>query len=76
MPISPLCRQFARILGGTPSIINGVCTVARSRPIQETILGRRARSFLVKLQQFSFESVDKNGNALCLGESVIHVQFK
>lgn len=72
MAVSTLCSQFAKILRGTPSIINGVCSVSRSRPLNERILGRKAKSFLTTMQMFSFESMDKNGNALCMGESVVH----
>ncbi|CAH8246830.1 DUF1259 domain-containing protein [Paenibacillus melissococcoides] len=69
---SPLCRQFAQILGAQAQVINGVCTASRVRNnIKPTILGRRSRSFLTIPQAFSFESVSRNGKALCLGETVI-----
>ncbi|MFD1397078.1 DUF1259 domain-containing protein [Kroppenstedtia eburnea] len=65
-----LCNQFGRILGGTSEITPGpVCFVTRERRFRETILGRRTRSPLVRAQLFSFESIDKSGRALCLGET-------
>lgn len=41
------------------------------RNIPVTILGRPSRSALTVPMMFSFESMDQNGNALCLGETVI-----
>lgn len=66
-----LCRNFARILGGSESIVNGVCLVQRFRDIPFTILGRRTNSPLVNPQFFTFEDVDRQGNALNLGETVL-----
>mgnify|MGYP001229761895 CR=1 FL=1 len=67
-----LCRQFAAILGAEPQIINGVCTASRVRnDIRPVILGKRSRSFLTLPQAFSFESIGRDGRALCLGETVI-----
>jgi hypothetical protein len=67
-----LCMEFARILDATPSIINGVCTATKSRSnIRPIVLGRRANSFMFVPQAFSFENIDSNGEALCLGETVI-----
>ncbi|OCA81654.1 hypothetical protein A8F94_22590 [Bacillus sp. FJAT-27225] len=67
-----LCEEFARILNSTPSIINGVCTATRSRTnIHPVVLGRRAESFMFVPQAFSFENMDNQGRALCLGETVI-----
>nr|WP_263328568.1 DUF1259 domain-containing protein [Neobacillus sp. Marseille-Q6967] len=72
MEPSNLCREFARILGATPTVINGVCTATRSRTnIHPVVLGRRAESFMFVPQAFSFENVDAEGRALCLGETVI-----
>nr|WP_274495758.1 DUF1259 domain-containing protein [Priestia megaterium] len=69
---SELCREFARILDSTPSVINNVCTATRSRTnLHPIVLGRRAESFMFVPQAFSFEDVDRNGRALCLGETVI-----
>ncbi|KRI40802.1 hypothetical protein APC20_08260, partial [Acinetobacter baumannii] len=61
----------ARILGGTAEIVNGVCTVTRIRKINVTIQGRRSRSPLTLAALFSFESRDREGRALNLGETVI-----
>ncbi|WP_240647746.1 DUF1259 domain-containing protein [Paenibacillus nanensis] len=69
---SDLCRRFARILNATPAVINGVCTATRSRTnIKPRVLGRRAESFMFVPQAYSFESMDRQGRALCLGETVI-----
>ena len=68
-----LCTQFGRILGGESEIEEGpVCFVTRLTNLNETILGRRTRSPLVRMQMFSFESLDKSGKALCLGETAVH----
>lgn len=68
-----LCNQFFTILGGTEhSITPGpVCFVTRTRPIKATILGRRTTSPLINYQMFSFESLDRSGRALCLGETAL-----
>lgn len=72
MQPSELCQKFAQILGATPGVINGVCTATKSRTnIHPTILGRRAESFMFVPQAFSFENMDQDGKALCLGETVI-----
>jgi hypothetical protein len=68
---SKLCREFARILGGEGSIVNGVCLVQKFRDIQFTILGRKTKSPLVNPQFFSFENLNRKGNALNLGETVL-----
>ncbi|MDQ1912620.1 DUF1259 domain-containing protein [Paenibacillus sp. GD4] len=65
-----MCNQFARILGGTHEIEPGrVCFVNRGTRLRATILGRRTTSPLVRHQLFSFESLDRSGRALCLGET-------
>jgi hypothetical protein len=66
-----LCSEFARILDGSGSLMNGVCLVQKFRDIPFTILGRRTNSPLVNPQFFSFENLDKQGNALNLGETVL-----
>ncbi|MDF2719616.1 MAG: lppY [Paenibacillus sp.] len=72
MAVSPLCRQFATILRAQPMVINGVCTASSVRNnIRPLILGKRSRSFLAIPQAFSFESIGRDGRALCLGETVI-----
>jgi len=68
-----LCMQFGKILGGESEVDAGpVCFVTRMTNLRETILGRRTRSPLVQMQMFSFESLDKSGRALCLGETAVH----
>ncbi|SHF14773.1 protein of unknown function [Seinonella peptonophila] len=69
--VGPLCQRFATILGGTPQIVNGVCTVTRIIPHRVTILGRRSKSALTLAALFSFESMDRKGRALNLGETHI-----
>ncbi|MCM3712032.1 DUF1259 domain-containing protein [Sporosarcina luteola] len=66
-----LCGEFGRILGGSSSIVNGVCLVQRFRDIPFSILGRRTNSPLVNPQFFTFEDLDRRGNALNLGETVL-----
>ncbi|MEI4801743.1 DUF1259 domain-containing protein [Bacillus sp. NPDC077411] len=69
---SNLCNEFARILNGSGMVTpEGVCLVQKFRNIRFTILGRRTKSPLVNPQFFSFEDVDRNGNALNLGETVL-----
>lgn len=67
-----LCQEFAEILGSVPSVINGVCTATNSRTnIHPVVLGRRAESFMFVPQAYSFENFDRDGRALCLGETVL-----
>lgn len=68
-----LCDQFSRILGATEhEITKGpVCFVTRNRRVNAAIMGRRTTSPLVRYQLFSFESLDKSGRALCLGETAL-----
>ncbi|MGE7187120.1 DUF1259 domain-containing protein [Peribacillus sp. NPDC006672] len=66
-----LCSEFARILDGDASLMNGVCLVQRFRDIPFKILGRRTNSPLVNPQFFSFENLDSKGNGLNLGETVL-----
>lgn len=67
-----LCNRFAAILGGEHEIDPGpVCFVSRLRNFRATILGRRTTSPLVRAQLFSFESLDRSGRALCLGETAV-----
>lgn len=68
-----LCNEFSAILGGTEhEITKGpVCFVTRNRRVNAAILGRRTTSPLVRYQLFSFESLDKSGRALCLGETAL-----
>lgn len=65
-----LCQEFARILKGEGSITpEGVCLVQRFRNIDFEILGRETQSPLVNPQFFTFEGLDRCGNALNLGET-------
>jgi hypothetical protein len=68
-----LCQKFADILGGEEEIEDGpVCFVSRDRKnLKAKILGRKTNSPLVRYQLFSFESLDKSGRALCLGETAV-----
>ncbi|ASK60886.1 hypothetical protein CFK37_01005 [Virgibacillus phasianinus] len=69
---SPLCKEFARILGCIPQVVNDVCLATRSRTnIHPKVLGRKAESAMFLPQVFSFEHIDREGKALCLGETVI-----
>lgn len=52
-------------------ILGPVCFVSRARNLKATILGRRTTSPLVRYQLFSFESLDRSGRALCLGETAV-----
>jgi hypothetical protein len=70
--LKKLCQEFARILGGSGSLDeNGVCLVQKFRNIDFTILGRETNSPLVNPQFFTFENLDRKGNALNLGETVL-----
>lgn len=66
-----LCQEFARIVDGSPSVVNGVCFIQKFRNIRPTILGRRTRSPLVNPTFFTFENINSRGRALNLGETVI-----
>ncbi|MGM0878784.1 MAG: DUF1259 domain-containing protein, partial [Bacillota bacterium] len=70
--LKKLCQDFARILGGSGGLDeNGVCLVQKFRNIDFTILGRETKSPLVIPQFFTFENLDRKGNALNLGETVL-----
>ncbi len=70
--VTKLCEEFGKILDSTSSFENGVCLATRSRTnLKPTVLGRRADSFMYIPQAFSFENLDSQGRALCLGETVI-----
>lgn len=70
---STLCEQFAQILNS--SIMNSKdnsCTVIRTRDnLKIEILGRPSTSGLTLAAMFSYESMDKQGATLNLGETVI-----
>lgn len=68
--VGGLCQQFAHILGGRPHVEHDVCSVERGRPhIQVTIFGRSSHNTLNS--EWSFESLDQQGNALNLGETTL-----
>jgi hypothetical protein len=71
--MSNLCEQFNNIFGGTMHTFeNGQCIVMKSRTnIKPVVLGRRGQSFLLIPQMFTFESMTRDGLALCSGETVI-----
>lgn len=72
MSVSPLCKRFAEIFGGEAQVVNGVCVATKLRTnINVKILGRRSKGLFTLPFGISFESVGKDGRALCLGESVI-----
>lgn len=67
-----LCQRLGNIVGGTASIVNGVCVVQRLRnELKLSILGRRSKSPLTIPFALSFESMDSKGRTLNLGETVI-----
>ncbi|MEH7346367.1 DUF1259 domain-containing protein [Bacillus sp. JJ1532] len=48
------------------------CTATKSRTnIPPVVLGKRAESFMFVPQAFSFENIDQDGRAICLGKTVI-----
>lgn len=72
MTVSQRCRRFAEIFGGQAQVVNGVCVATRLRTnIKVKILGRRSKGLFTLPFGISFESVGKDGRALCLGETVI-----
>lgn len=69
---SDLCEKFAKILDCEAQIFNGVCLVSRLRPnIHPTVMGRKAESAMFLPQIYSYENLDNEGKALCLGQMVI-----
>ncbi len=67
-----VCNDFARILkGAITSSDTNFCVVTRMRSINATIMGRPTISPLALAAMFSYEAIDKDGNALNLGETVI-----
>ncbi|MFD1040662.1 DUF1259 domain-containing protein [Virgibacillus byunsanensis] len=65
-----LCQQYAQILnGGKPTIEHGVCSVEFDRDLDVTIQSRPSRGELHA--EVMFESLDQEGNALNMGETVI-----
>lgn len=67
-----LCDEFARILGAEIlTSTNDLCVVTFLRNINAEILGRPTHSPLALAALFSFESMDRQGRTLNLGETVI-----
>ena len=67
-----LCERFARTLGSTVlESKSGMCIVMRMRNINACISGRRSVSPLTLAAMFSYENMDRCGNTLNLGETVI-----
>lgn len=64
-----LCQKFGEILGGTASSQNNMCIVTVTRDIPVTILKRPSPTAASGF--FAFNSIDKNGKALNLGEFVL-----
>ena len=71
--VDDLCDEFNDILGGTMHTSeDGICMVMKSRTnIKPVVLGRSGRSLLLIPQMFTFESMTRDGFALCSGETVI-----
>lgn len=66
------CAEFARILGAEIlESTNDLCVVTFLRDIQAEILSRPTHSPLALAALFSFESRDRQGRTLNLGETVI-----
>lgn len=67
-----LCEKFARILRSTIlTSQDGLCAVTRTRNLKIEIAGRPTRSPLVLNALFSFEAMDRQGDTLNLGETVL-----
>lgn len=66
------CARLARIVRGTPAVVNGACLIQLLRSdLRPTIQGRRTRSPLVLAVFFSIESRNCGGRTLNLGEAVL-----
>lgn len=67
-----LCKRFASILDAEILVSRSdLCVVTFNRDLDVEILERTSRSPLTLAALFSFESIDSNGRALNLGETVI-----
>ncbi|MEH7237717.1 DUF1259 domain-containing protein [Bacillus sp. JJ1562] len=64
-----LCQQFGQILNQKPEVKNEVCSVSIKRNLHVTIQGRPSPGKIEA--EISFASLDYEGNALNLGETVI-----
>jgi hypothetical protein len=64
-----ICERFSKILNGKSNINQNVCSVSLRRNIKVFVQGRPSTSVIPV--EVLFESLDKNGNALNLGEIAI-----
>ncbi len=62
-----LCKQFNNIIGGSPNVIGDWCESVKERDIKVTVMGIPTTILSTRLLAFSFQSVDANGRALCIG---------
>ncbi|MFO1446000.1 DUF1259 domain-containing protein [Bacillus sp. Bva_UNVM-123] len=69
MEFHHLCQQCAQILNGKASVEHGVCSIGLTRNLQVTIQGRPSRAELHA--GVTFESMDRDGSTLNLGEVVL-----
>ncbi|OCA91894.1 DUF1259 domain-containing protein [Pseudobacillus wudalianchiensis] len=69
IPFNTLCQQYAQLFNTKPTIEHGVCSVELHRDLHVTIQGRPSRGELHT--EIMFESLDRDGNALNLGECVL-----
>lgn len=67
--MNELCNQYANILKGKGKFHEGVCSVEMKRDFKVLVQGRLTSS--VVPAGFSFEALDKDGNALNLAEIAI-----
>ena len=67
------CADLARIVNGTPAVVNGVCLIQTLRSdLEPQILGQRSRSPLVLPVFYSIEEDGgADSGALNLGEAVL-----
>lgn len=66
------CASLAKIVNGTPAVVNGTCLIQLLRSdLKPTILGRRSRSPLVLPVFFSIENGQGTKRTLNLGEAVL-----
>ncbi|HEY8449210.1 MAG TPA: DUF1259 domain-containing protein [Bacillota bacterium] len=69
---SSQCAELARIVNGTPAVVNGTCLIQLLRSdLRPTILTRPTRSPLVLPVFFSIEARNGSGRTLNLGEAVL-----
>ncbi|WLR42543.1 DUF1259 domain-containing protein [Bacillus carboniphilus] len=62
-----LCQEFSRIIGGETDILGDSCEVLRVRNINVKVNGIPTTIGSTKLLGFSFQSLDQNKDALCIG---------